>query len=159
VTVVAVAVEADLATGGDEFFDGTEVGAEFSVVNGTQSALFELGTESERQLFLERIGEVERFDFPAEIAAEFIAELDAHASAVDAATFDGWQAQEAIDDVFSDVDALVSEWVFMLFRLFGFAIFVLTMYRSTEGVTSVTRGDSFEKKVKKSRGGDLRANG
>jgi hypothetical protein len=43
----------------------------------------------------------------------FIAELDTHAGAVAAGTFDGWQAKEAIDDVFGHVDISLSpciEW-------------------------------------------------
>jgi hypothetical protein len=43
----------------------------------------------------------------------------------------------------------------MAFRLFGFSIVVLTMYRSTRGVTSVTSGEISEKIA---RSGRLHAN-
>jgi hypothetical protein len=82
--VFDLADETVFATGGDFFFEGTEIGAEGGVVGDAEMAVFEFAAEGEGHFFFERGGEGDGFDFVTEVASGVLGEFDAHAAGVDA---------------------------------------------------------------------------
>src|SRR5688572_13079342 len=71
--------KADLAGGGDEFFDAAQIEAEFRVGIDAERAVFEGGAQSEGHLFLDGRIEGDAFNFPAEAVFGALGELHAEA--------------------------------------------------------------------------------
>src|SRR5687767_11043692 len=86
--------KADLAGGGDEFFDSAQIGAEFRVGIDAEGAIFEGGAKGKGHLFLNGRIEGNAFNFPAEAFLRAFRELHAEASGVNATTFHLAQFEE-----------------------------------------------------------------
>src|SRR5947209_5805222 len=84
VGVICFAVEADVAAGGDLFSEAAQIGTEFVVAHNAEATVFEIGAETEGELFFQSGGEGERFDFPSELSFGFFAELDANSTGIKA---------------------------------------------------------------------------
>src|SRR5436853_621959 len=93
VAIVGFADEADVAAGGDFFFEAAQISAEFIVADDTQLDFFERGPQGKGKVFFYRLGKVDGFDFPAEAFAGAFGELGAHAGRIDAGAFELGQGE------------------------------------------------------------------
>src|SRR6185369_9274987 len=81
----------------DIFFQRTEVGAEIVIPDDTQTAIFEITSESEGEFFFYGRSEGDRLDLPAESFPGLLGQLHSHAGGVDARAFDLGEFEQAVE--------------------------------------------------------------
>jgi hypothetical protein len=90
--LVALAFKADIATGGDGFADGPEIGGQETVFGNADGFVLEGATELVGEFFFERGGEGEAFDLGVgEMFFGAFDELTAESVLVNAGSLDRWQ--------------------------------------------------------------------
>jgi hypothetical protein len=109
VAVFDLAQETEFAAGGKFFFQGAEVGAKVVVLRDAQAAILEIAAQCEGEFFLQRIGEIDGLDFPAEVFAGTFGEVGAESGLVNAGAFELRESEDGEEVGFDFGEWLVVE--------------------------------------------------